>query len=54
VDKGGNTVKFWLDGVAVGRNIGFSARELRVIEDKVRDERARFLEAWNGYFGNQA
>jgi Domain of unknown function (DUF4160) len=52
VDKGGNTVKFWLESVEVARNIGFSARELKTIEDKVRDEKARFLEAWHGYFGN--
>lgn len=52
VDKGGNTVKFWLESVEVARNIGFSARELGVIEDKVREERTRFLEAWHGYFGN--
>ena len=50
IDKGGNTVKFWLESVAVARNIGFSERELRVIGGKVREERERFIEAWNGYF----
>jgi hypothetical protein len=52
VDKGGNTVKFWLENVAIAQSIGFSARELKIIEQKVRAERSRFLEAWNGYFGN--
>jgi hypothetical protein len=52
VDRGGNTVKFWLENVALARNIGFSAKDMRTIEDKVREERLRFLEAWNEYFGN--
>ena len=51
VDKSGNTVKLWLEDVTVARNIGFSARELTVIEEKVREERAHFLEAWREYFG---
>ena len=54
VDKAGNTVKFWLENAAVARNIGFSARELAIIEEKVRVERSRFREAWNEYFGNNA
>lgn len=49
VDKAGNTVRLWLETVSVARNVGFSERE--IIEAKVREERARFLEAWNGYFG---
>lgn len=52
IDKDGNTVKFWLDGVAVARSIGFSARELRILEEKVREEREAFIRAWHEYFGN--
>ncbi len=44
VDKGGNTVKFWLDPVAVARNIGFSGRALGILEAKVLEERPRFIE----------
>ena len=51
VDKGGNTVKLWLENVTVARNIGFPARELAIIEEKVREERAHFLEAWRECFG---
>ena len=50
VDKSGNTVKFWLDPVSMARNIGFSARELRIIEAKVVEEQQRFIEAWHEYF----
>jgi hypothetical protein len=50
VDKSGRTVKFWLDPVSMARNIGFSARELRIIEAKVVEERQHFIEAWHEYF----
>lgn len=53
VDKGGNTIKFWLEPLAVARNIGFDTRETGVIAQKVQEEQANFLEAWNGYFGNR-
>jgi hypothetical protein len=52
VDRAGNTAKFWLDPVEIARNIGFAARELNVIECKVREERERFVEAWNEYFSS--
>ena len=51
VDKAENTAKFWLSEVSVVRNIGFSQRELSIIEAKVVEERERFLEAWHEYFG---
>jgi len=52
VDRAENSVKFWLDPVSVARNYGFSQREVRALEVKVREERERFVEAWNVYFGN--
>ncbi len=52
VDKGGNSVKFWLEPVSIARNVGFSQREVRTIRGKVEDEREKFIEAWNGYFRN--
>ena len=52
VDRDENTVKFWLDPVGLARNIGFPARELNIIEEKVREERQHFIEAWNVYFGS--
>ena len=29
VDRGGSSAKFWLQTVAIARNLGYSARELR-------------------------
>ena len=52
VDRAENSVKFWLDPVSVARNYGFSQREVRALEVKVREERERFVEAWNVYFCN--
>jgi len=53
IDKGENTVKFWLDPVSVARNFGFDPREIGVLAQKVQDERGSFLEAWNDYFGGR-
>jgi hypothetical protein len=52
VDKGENSVKFWLSPIALARNAGFGQNDLRAIEGKIREEQANFVEAWNGYFGN--
>src|ERR1700744_2333162 len=54
IDKGGNTIKFWLENIAVARNVGFAAREQTVLEEKVREERAAFIRAWHEYFGNRS
>jgi hypothetical protein len=51
VDAGGTTAKFWLQPVSLHYNIGFSARELRVVERITREHREEFIEAWNAYFG---
>ena len=54
VDRGENTVKYWLDPVELARRIGFADRELTVIERKVREERENFIEAWNERFGSSS
>ncbi len=51
VDRDKASAKFWLNTVALARNLGFNARELRVVEQIVEDNRIFFLEKWNGYFG---
>jgi hypothetical protein len=51
VDKGGNSVKFWLRPVRLARNFGFGHSELGVIEQKVQEQEARFFGKWNEYFG---
>jgi hypothetical protein len=54
VDRAGNTAKFWLDEVALARNIGFSSRDLRVIENKVQKEREMFIRCWHEHFGSHS
>ena len=44
--------KFWLDPAALGSTGRFSASELRSIERIVLENRERFLEAWNEFFGS--
>ncbi len=51
IDRDGNTAKFWLESPSVARNIGFSQRELRVLQEKVVEEQVAFLKAWREYFG---
>ena len=51
VDSGDSSAKFWLSPVSVHYNLGFSARELRVIERIVRQRQEEFMEAWDAYFG---
>ena len=43
---------FWLDPVALASTGRFSAVELRSIERIVLENRKRFLEAWNEFFGS--
>jgi hypothetical protein len=51
IDKAGHTAKYWLQPVALARNVGYSAKELHEIEAKVANEAADFLEAWRVHFG---
>ena len=51
VDHDDQTAKFWLEPVALARNLGFNAVELRTIERLVTQHRAHLLEAWNDFFG---
>ena len=44
--------KFWLVPVALASTGRFSAFELRSIERIVLENRDRFLEAWNEFFGS--
>jgi hypothetical protein len=51
VDRDNLSAKFWINPVSLARNLGFSARELRQIETLVEQNKMKFLESWNGYFG---
>ena len=53
VDRDNLSAKFWLQPVALARNFGFQAHELRRIRALIEEHRARFLEVWNGHIGAQ-
>lgn len=46
VDRGGSSAKFWLEAIALARNVGFSASEPLVL-----DHQAELLDAWHVFFG---
>lgn len=52
LDRDRLSAKFWLRSVSLGRNRGFTARELRQIEETIQANREQLLEAWNEYFGS--
>ncbi len=53
IDRDDATAKYWLSPVGL-LETSVNPRDLRVIEAKVIEEQARFLEAWRDYFGTQA
>jgi len=52
IDREDQSSKFWLQPVALARNLGFSAKELRDIEKIIIENQQLLLEAWNDYFGD--
>jgi hypothetical protein len=50
VDRDDQSAKFWLAPVALARNLGFTAVELRRVQRLVAVHEPRLLEAWNEYF----
>lgn len=50
VDRDDQSAKLWLSPVALARNLGFSATELRRVQRLVEDHELELLEAWYGYF----
>jgi hypothetical protein len=51
IDRDECSAKFWMDPVALSHNLGFSARELRRIEEIVAEHHDSLREAWHDYFG---
>jgi hypothetical protein len=52
VDRDELSAKFWLDPVALARNLGFGASELRKIERIVREHQSELLERWHKEYGH--
>ncbi|MBM2815320.1 MAG: hypothetical protein HW421_2082 [Ignavibacteria bacterium] len=50
VDRDMLSVKFWLEPIALSKNIGFSAKELNKIYAIIVNHQEQFLEKWNEYF----
>ena len=43
--------KFWLEPVSLGKNHGFSAKELNLIRRTIQEHLPRIKEAWNEHCG---
>jgi len=50
VDRDDQSAKFWLNPVALARNLGFRAVELGRIRALIRSNEALLLEKWNERF----
>ncbi len=50
IEKDGAEAKFWLEPVALVKQVGLSQRDARILEEKVNAEQAAFKEAWDEYF----
>jgi len=51
VEHGDKVAKFWLEPVSVAESHGFRSHELNRLRAMVIENREKFLETWNGYFG---
>jgi hypothetical protein len=51
VDRDDQSAKFWLTPVALVRNLGFSAVELRKIQRMLKENESTLLEKWYARFG---
>ena len=50
VDRDDQSAKFWLDPVALARNLGFGPAELRRVHRLVAENRNLLLEKWHERF----
>jgi hypothetical protein len=50
VDRDDQSAKFWMGPVALARNFGFGAKELRRIGRILTEHEQELLEAWHDHF----
>lgn len=50
VQRDSKLAKFWLEPVVLVSSAGFTAHELREIEELVESNQNTYLEKWNEYF----
>lgn len=53
VDRDQMSAKFWLNPVALARNMGFNPKDLTHLQRMIKAHQTEFLEAWHGYFGSE-
>jgi hypothetical protein len=51
VDRDNSSAKFWLSPVSLVRTVGYSRRELAVLEGLIQRNELLLLEAWYDFFG---
>lgn len=51
VKRDRQVAKFWLEPIALARNVGFADHEAQQIQRLVAEHRAFLIEAWHEYFG---
>lgn len=54
IDRDRASAKFWLKPVNLAKNLGFSTKELRTVQQLVQNNQSLLLESWYGYFGNSS
>jgi hypothetical protein len=54
IDRENMSAKFWLNPVALARNVGYGAKELQLLQKIVTENQSQLLEAWHGYFGTHS
>ncbi|MSQ27475.1 MAG: DUF4160 domain-containing protein [Dehalococcoidia bacterium] len=51
VDSDALSARFWLRPVSMAKNVGFSPRELRTLDELIAVHQHSLLEAWHESFG---
>ncbi len=51
IDRDDRSAKFWIQPVALARNLGFAAHELRAIQKIIVQHQLELMEAWYGHLG---
>jgi hypothetical protein len=52
VDRDDQSAKFWLNPIALARNLGFNPSELRRIQRMLKENENLLMEKWNARFGD--
>ena len=52
VDRDDQSAKFWLNPIALARNLGFNPSELHRIQRMLKENENLLVEKWNAKFGD--